>query len=100
MARVQYSKNSPYSKTFQTSWYLDLYEHRPIFKSGNDQLVTIKAEHEYRPDLLSYSLYGTADFWWVFAVRNMDVITDPIWDFVPGLQIYAPSKTDLDRYLR
>ena len=48
-----------------------------------------------RPDLLAYDLYGEVNLWWVFAQRNMDTLQDPIFDFVPGVQIYIPKKTEL-----
>jgi len=33
--------------------------------------------------------------WWVFAIRNPNVIQDPIFDFQPGVIIYIPQKTNL-----
>jgi hypothetical protein len=37
--------------------------------------------------------------WWVFAVRNPNVIKDPIFDFFPGQTIYIPNKNTLTTYL-
>jgi hypothetical protein len=31
----------------------------------------------------------------VFAQRNMDRIKDPIFDFVPGVEIYLPRRDTL-----
>jgi hypothetical protein len=31
--------------------------------------------------------------------RNLDVIQDPIWDFVPGTQIYLPKSGSLKQVL-
>jgi hypothetical protein len=45
----------------------------------------------HRPDLLANDLYQNSELWWVFAVRNPDVIKDPVYDFVPGQQIYIPQ---------
>ncbi len=49
--------------------------------------------HEYlhRPDLLSYMLYKTPEYWWVFMRMNMDLIRDPIWDFTAGTVIRVPT---------
>ncbi len=49
----------------------------------------------YRPDLLAFDLYGDAQLWWVFTQRNMDVLEDPIFDFVPGKKIYIPKASGL-----
>lgn len=45
----------------------------------------------HRPDLLSFDLYGDVSYWWVFAVRNKDLIKDPVYDLVPGRTIYLPT---------
>jgi hypothetical protein len=45
--------------------------------------------------LLAYDLYGTPNLWWVFMQRNLDVIQDPILDFVPGTQIYLCKNNEL-----
>jgi len=59
----------------------------------------IQPQYTYRPDLLSYDLYGTSKLWWVFAVRNIDTIKDPVFDFVAGTTIRLPQKTTLDTVL-
>jgi hypothetical protein len=40
-------------------------------------------------------MYDNAALWWVFTQRNLDVIQDPIFDFVPGTQIYIPKRSSL-----
>ncbi|NJO58798.1 MAG: hypothetical protein HC836_10750 [Richelia sp. RM2_1_2] len=92
MARVRYAKSSPYSVTDQTSWYLDFYRDPNVPFFGDDELVVIEPKFEYRPDLFSYTRYGTSNFWWVFQRRNMNLIRDPIWDFKANLTIYVPSR--------
>lgn len=91
MARVRYKSSSPYVNTNQTSWYLDFYKDPDLLTSEDDPIILIEPKYEYRPDLLSFDLYGTPRFWWVFQLRNMDVIKDPIWDLKSGMEIYAPS---------
>jgi hypothetical protein len=97
MANVSYNRKSPYALTSQTSWYLDFYTPRIIEAFDDDTLFKVATPYHYRPDKLSYDLYGTTNLWWVFAARNMDLIQDPIWDFVAGLVIYIPSKSYIDR---
>lgn len=90
MARLEYSRQSQYSDTPQTSWYQDLYVHRSFTFSDSDSYFTITPEYQYRPDLLSNVLYGSPKYKWVFAVRNMDIIKDPVWDFKSGVKIRIP----------
>jgi hypothetical protein len=44
---------------------------------------------------LAFDLYGTSKLWWVFSQRNLDIIQDPIFDFVPGTQIFIPKRSGL-----
>lgn len=66
---------------------------------ADDLLYVIESQYKNRPDLLSYDLYGTPKLWWVFVQRNMSVIKDPIYDFMPGVAIYLPKKSNLTYYL-
>ena len=61
----------------------------------DDYLYNIEPQYTHRPDLLAFDLYGTAKLWWVFSQRNLDVIQDPIFDFVPGTQIFIPKRSGL-----
>lgn len=91
MPQVQYSQRSPYSQTGQNSWCLGYYVHRSVPPNANDTLIVIDQKYHERPDLLSYSLYGTVEYWWVFTARNMDIISDPIFGLKAGMSIYVPS---------
>jgi hypothetical protein len=55
--------------------------------------VTFQQISQYRPDLLSYDLYGSVAYWWIFLARNINVIRDPIWDMVAGMAIYVPTAS-------
>lgn len=92
---ANYSSTSPWYTTPVTADYLDILEIRPIANDPEDYLYTIESAFIYRPDLASFSLYGTPKLWWVFAQRNMDRIKDPIFDFIPGVEIYLPKKDKL-----
>jgi len=83
---------SQYLLTPITDWYLDIMIPRSVAKSEYDKIMVIPPQFDQRPDLLSQVEYGTPKLWWVFAVRNPDLINDPIQDFVSGLEIYVPSN--------
>jgi len=91
MPRETYSNTSPYSDTKQTSWYLQEYTHKTVPAYDDDDYVTLTGVHHHRPDRLSQELYGTPNYWWVFMARNMDLITDPIFDMKAGLIIRVPN---------
>ena len=74
------------------NWYLDLWVPIPVPSNTSDALIVIPPAFNQRPDLLSQQQYGTPRLWWVFAVRNPDILIDPINDFLSGLQIYVPTN--------
>jgi hypothetical protein len=90
-----YSNTSPWFNTPFKNNYLDLLSIRPVSAEVDDFLYTIQPQYAYRPDLLAYDLYGTPSLWWVFIQRNLDVLQDPILDFVPGTQIYICKNSSL-----
>ena len=91
---------SPYYKTkVVRNEYLDILNIRTIPAEKDDPLFTIVPQYTYRPDLLAYDIYDEHRLWWVFAQRNMDLIKDPVYDFVAGLKIYLPKKDNLRSYL-
>jgi alpha-L-fucosidase len=94
-----YRPTSPYYKTRQNNFYLELLDIRPVPAETDDFLYTIENQYRYRPDLLAYDLYGTPKLWWVFVQRNMSVLKDPIFDFEPGTKIYLPKKRNLEKVL-
>ena len=96
---VKYSNTSPWYNTSVTNNYLNVLTIRPVSAEVDDILYTIDSKFAYRPDLLAYALYGTPSLWWVFMQRNLDVIQDPILDFVPGTQIYIPKGSGLKTVL-
>ena len=92
---ASYLNNSPWYTTPITNGYLDILKIRPVSASVDDYLYTIQPQYTYRPDLLAFDLYGDAKLWWVFIQRNLDVLQDPILDFVPGTQIYICKNSEL-----
>lgn len=100
MASVQYSKSSPWANTkFSGAGNLNYFEIRTIPSESDDILYELEPQYIYRPDLLSFDIYGTPKLWWVFAQRNMNVLQDPIFDFKPGVKIFLPKKDNLLRAL-
>lgn len=86
-----YSKLSPYVNTSMNRGYLDVLTFIDIPSETDDIQFSITSLYMHRPDLLAYDIYGDSQLWWVFAVRNKDVIKDPVYDFVPGQVIFLPK---------
>jgi hypothetical protein len=98
MAYVNIPAGSRYATTQQVARkvdYLDYWNWNTLQVSPNDSAVVLDRKYQYRPDLLSYDVYGTVDLWWVFMVTNPDVIHDPIYDFKAGILITIPSTATL-----
>jgi len=90
-------QSSPYRKTKVKDFYLDLWEPIEVNPDPNEMVVEIKPEWDRRPDKLSWELYSTPNYWWVFAMVNKDILIDPIEDFRAGVTIGLPSKDFLSR---
>jgi hypothetical protein len=90
-----YSNTSPWANTTISNNYLNILKIRPVSAEADDAIYTIEPQYSHRPDLLAHDLYGTNKLWWVFIQRNLDILQDPIYDFIPGTQIYLPKKSSL-----
>jgi len=90
-----YPSKSPYYTTNQNLGYLDVINFRDIPSLANDREWEVTATYKHRPDLLAYDLYQDAGLWWVFSVRNKDVIRDPIYDMIPGVKIFIPQASTI-----
>lgn len=92
---VEYTKTSPYVNTPQRDLfieYLDIYTNRPVVTDDSDEFIVIGPRFHQRPDLLSTELYSTPQLWWVFVVRNPNLMIDPIFDLKSGLEIFVPTR--------
>jgi len=96
---AKYATTSPWFNTGTVQNYLNILTIRPVAAEADDFLYAIEPQYTHRPDLLSYDLYGTPRLWWVFIQRNLDVLQDPVFDFVPGTQIYVPKRSGLQKVL-
>lgn len=92
-----YSSSSVYYKTpLDSQGRLSYWVQRPVPTSLSDQIVTISAVYNQRPDLMAHDLYGDSRLWWIFAQRNPNSLAaDPLGNFVSGLQIYIPDSAAL-----
>jgi hypothetical protein len=88
---AEYKLASPYYGTPRWGQFMDIWKGVVIPKDVTDARYQIDPPYNLRPDLLAYDMYQDANLWWVFAVRNPDVIRDPVFDFVAPTVIYVPS---------
>lgn len=57
----------------------------------------IEGQYEGHPELLSYQLYSTVDYWWILCLVNE--IIDPISDFTMNKKIAIPSLASIQDFL-
>jgi hypothetical protein len=95
-----YATTSPYYNTPQTKFYLDVWNGITIAPDISDARYQIDSPYNLRPDLLAYDMYKDTGLWWVFAVRNPDVLLDPLLNFVTGTIIYVPTLTVVQQSLK
>jgi hypothetical protein len=96
---ARYGATSPWGKTKISRNTLDTLDIRPVPKMDDDVLYEVQPQFTHRPDLLSFSVYGTSKLWWVFAQRNMDVLKDPVFDLEAGVKIFLPREDRLKKFL-
>jgi hypothetical protein len=95
-----YTGTSPWFNTpTKEGQYLDILKIRSIPAESDDVLYTVQTQYTHRPDLLAFDLYGDKELWWVFAQRNIEILKDPVFDLVAGIQIYVPKGNALTRVL-
>jgi len=89
---------SIYSKTPIKDFYLDLAK----FSTAKDLSIdgrnlidhTVTPKQQHRPDLLSYELYGSSNYWWTIVMLNRNILKDPIRDLKTGtlLKVISPAN--------
>lgn len=95
-----YNRKSPYYTASQNTGYLGVIsDFKNIPALANDIYWEITPQYKYRPDLLAYDIYEDTALWWVFAVRNKDVIRDPVYDMIPGTKIFIPQLATIKKSL-
>lgn len=66
----------------------DTYIRKPYKPTGKEKIMVITKGVEFRPDLVSYDVYGIPDAWWRIMQANgmMDIM-----DFKSGVTIRIPE---------
>jgi hypothetical protein len=91
-----YSKASPYYGTSTWGTFLDVWSGKTIPANVDDAVYQIDSAYNFRPDLLAYDMYKNSALWWVFAVRNPDILLDPLLSFSAGTIIYVPTMATVN----
>jgi hypothetical protein len=76
--------------------FLDVNNLPKIPKGIYDEEYEIGTDVAGRPDILAHKVYGATALWWVFALRNPDILKDPIRDFKAGIVIKLPSMESVN----
>lgn len=99
--KYTYAPTSPYYGTPTWGPFLDIwkYNNLTIPSDVTDAVYQIDPPYNYRPDLLAYDLYHDTNLWWVFAVRNPDVLVDPVFNFHAPVIISVPTLAVVQRAL-
>jgi hypothetical protein len=64
---------------------------RPEYKvTGKERVMMITKGVEFRPDLVSFDVYGFVDVWW--KILEFNGMKD-IWDFKAGVTIWLPDNS-------
>lgn len=90
--------NNQYADTPITDFYLDLARlptAAEILDGKTTETIIVGPKYQYRPDLLSYSLYGNSSYWWVITLLNRNQLQDPIRDLKTGMELRVLSKADI-----
>lgn len=66
----------------------DTYIRKKYTPQGNERVMVINKGVEYRPDLVSYDVYGSSDYWW--SIMEANSIHD-VYSFKAGRTIILPN---------
>jgi hypothetical protein len=86
-----------YATTSITDFYLNLAKlptAEELTRNKTPQFITVAPKFQYRPDLLSYELYGNSSYWWLIALLNRNQLQDPIRDLKAGMVLTVLSPSD------
>jgi hypothetical protein len=88
---ASYKRTSPYFNTPMWGQFLDTWKGITIPADPSDARYQIDPPYNLRPDLLAYDMYGDTNLWWVFSVRNPDILIDPVFSFIAPTIIKVPT---------
>lgn len=94
-----HEQTSMYKKTPVEDFYLGYWVNIDIPPQDDDEIISISPEHDGRPDLYAHQKYGSSKYFWVFFMRNKDILFDPIDDFKTGIKIYVPSINTVKKFV-
>lgn len=95
---AEYNRYSPYKNTPQT-WYLDRYVPITMYPASDDSFYTIPSKYHQKPWMLAKEVYGEERLHYIFALLNMDILKDPLYDFREGVVIRVPSYERVQRII-
>lgn len=78
-----------YGEGANTKTCFDIYKRGVYAISPDDRYTVVTSGQEYRPDLMSRSVYGTVDYWWKILEANG---MKDIFDFKVGTNIRLPNN--------
>lgn len=87
-----------YASTNINDFYLDLAKlpsAADIVAGKTTETIVVGPKYQHRPDLLSYSLYGNSNYWWIIALLNRNQLQDPIRDLKAGMILRVLNKADI-----
>ena len=91
----KYRGDSFYANTKTEDFYLSVWDDKINLSTSGDTTVEIHSKYNLRPDLMAFDMFGSPNYWWVFALKNKDKLIDPVEDFKTGLTITIPSKNGI-----
>lgn len=95
-----FNKKSFYSNTGASTFFRGYYEPVKLPRDvASDETIVISSEYHRRPGKMAQDVFGDVSLVWVFAIYNKDLLTDPIYDFVEGLEITVPNADRLKRLI-
>ena len=64
----------------------------PSTDTSQNKYIIVDPGTQYRPDLMSYNIYGIVDYWW--KIMEANGLSD-VFDFKAGLNITLPSMNNI-----
>jgi len=77
------------AKTRDNKNFLVLRRPIEIKEDASDIFITVTQEYAQRPDLVSFSVYGTVEYWWV--IYEFNNIKDPLFGLKRGQILRIPA---------
>ena len=66
-------------------------------RNSFSSVMTLTIQNAGAPDLVSWTQYGTHDYWWIISIANQ--MANPDTDMVSGINFYLPNAVDITNFL-